>query len=94
MRRIVYRAMMPTPSFFRRIIKLAIVLLAIAVSIITAPVDLHPTVAAILDYVVVGSVVAIIISQLTVDTDKAFLSWINGEADTYMPGNFNKDLLK
>jgi hypothetical protein len=93
MKKIWYRAMMPTPPFFKRVIKLSAFVLTAAVSILTAPVNLSPLVQTILINAAVAATVAATVAQLTVDTDRAFLSWINGDYESFLPGNFDKELL-
>ncbi len=94
MKRIVYRLKLPTPPFFRRLRKAGLILTGISAFIITAPVAFPPLLIAIAGYTAVAGGIAAAISQLTVDTDKAFLSWINGDADTFLPPYLDKDLLK
>ena len=94
MKKIIYRAKLPTPPFFRRLRKLSIVLASVSAVILAAPVSLPAIIVSIAGYTAVAGSVATVISQLTVDTDKAFLSWINGDADTFLPPYLDKDLLK
>ena len=94
MKKIMYRAMMPTPPFFKRLIRVAVFILTACISILTAPVALPSIIVIILSHLAVAALIAAAVAQLTVDTDQAFLSWINGEMESYLPGNFDKELLQ
>ncbi|CAN5754634.1 hypothetical protein BH10BAC3_BH10BAC3_12170 [soil metagenome] len=94
MKKIIYRAKLPTPPFFRRLRKLSVILASVSAVILTAPITLPAIVVTVAGYTAVAASVAGVISQLTVDTDSAFLSWINGDADSYLPPGIDKDLLQ
>ena len=59
----------PTPSFFRKVRKIGLVLTAISGALLAAPVSLPPLLTAIAAYLGVAGTVATAISQTATETD-------------------------
>ncbi len=66
MKKIIQRAALPTPPFFRKIRNLGLLLTAISAAILTAPVSIPAAVSTVAGYLALGGAIATSVSQLAV----------------------------
>ncbi len=94
MKKILYRVKQPTPPFFKRLRKISLLLMVCAFAILTVPVAIPPLLVTMASYLLVAGCAAGTVCQLTVDTEREFLRWINGVSNEYLPRFIDRQLLK